>query len=92
MNNRSAACVKVPASATATKYRKCRSSRFCVAAPDGLSASGSRSGVDPVSACVILITFIRPSPATSPGPVSQHRPQAVPGELVRMWSVCFCAL
>jgi hypothetical protein len=29
MNNLSAACVKVPASATATKYRRCRSSRPC---------------------------------------------------------------
>jgi hypothetical protein len=44
MNSRSAAWVKVPASATATKYRRCRSSRPCGAR---VSVRGSRTG----SAC-----------------------------------------
>ena len=60
--------------------------KTCRAALDGLSVSGSRSGVDPVSAGVILPTFIRLSLAAGPGPVSRRRPRAVPGELARMCS------
>ena len=74
MNNRSAARVKVPASATAAKYRKCRSSSPSGTAPDGPSACALRRGADPVSACVILVIFITSFTASGPGPVSQQPP------------------
>ena len=41
MNIRSAACVKLPASATATKYRRCRNSIACGAPATSGSAAGS---------------------------------------------------
>ena len=69
MNKRSAARVKVPASATATKYRKCRSSRPCGAC---VSARGSRTG----SACdfFMSVTYVLFGPGPnwgrrSPAPV-----------------------
>ena len=55
MNNRSAARVKVPASATATRYRRCRSSRPCGAC---VSARGSRAGS--ACACFMSVTYARP--------------------------------
>ena len=41
MNSRSAAPVKVPASATATKYRKCRSSTPCGASAPAAAGRGT---------------------------------------------------
>src|SRR5690348_14776665 len=53
MNNCSAARVNVPASATATKYRKCRSST-----PSGARPPEPDETADPATVCVIPVTRI----------------------------------